>query len=71
MNTAYISWKARGKAEVLKNVLTHSCVDNTIFISCETGPRTEENNYCLEYDTIYIPTNRVDWVRVESRNDDI
>ena len=69
MNTAYISWKDCEESEVLKNVMTHSCVDGVIVISCETGPRTEENNHCVEYDTVYVPVSGIDWIKVENRND--
>ena len=71
MNKAYIMWKGCSEAEVLKNVMTSTVVDGVIVINYETGPRTEENNYSIEYDTVYAPVSGIDWIKVENRNDDL
>ena len=71
MNKAYIMWKGCGEAEMLNNVMTSSVVDGVIVINYETGPRTEGNNYSIEYDTVYAPVSGIDWIKVENRNDDI
>ena len=71
MNKAYIMWNGCGEAEVLKNVMTSTVEEGIIVIDYETGPRTEENNYCIEYDTVYAPVSGIDWIKVENRNDDL
>jgi len=69
MNTAYVMWKGCSEPEVLKNVMDHNHTGDVIHINLEIGPRTEENNFCIEYDTLFIPVKEIEWIKVQHRND--